>query len=146
MTAQTNPEWLTSFIDNYQKLSVDNLHLLELIYDESVEFQDPAHQLKGFDNLSHYFAELYTNLSSCTFKITNVLLDGEHAAIYWQMTYTHPKLNKGNEVFVEGHSLIKGRDNKVISHRDYVDFGAMLYEHIPLLGSIVKKVKSRLAS
>ena len=146
MTAKAHPEWLTNFIDNYQALSVDNLHLLEHIYHSDVEFQDPAHKLTGFDNLAGYFSELYTNLQDCTFRITNVLLDGDQAAIYWHMEYVHPKLNKGKSVYVEGHSLITGAGDKVIQHRDYVDFGAMLYEHIPFVGAVVKKVKSRLAS
>ena len=146
MTAKAYPEWLQVFIDNYQKLSIDNLHLLENIYHLDVEFQDPAHKLSGFDTLSAYFNELYTNLKDCDFVITNVLVDGDEAAIYWHMQYVHPKLNKGRPVNVEGHSFIQGKDNKVILHRDYVDFGAMLYEHIPLVGSAVRLIKSRMAS
>jgi ketosteroid isomerase-like protein len=146
MTVSEYPKWLQSFIDNYQALSVDNLDRLSDIYHDNVEFQDPAHHLVGFENLSRYFHELYTNLADCTFVINKVLVDGEQAAIYWQMTYVHPKLNKGKPVTVEGHSFIEGQDDKVRFHRDYVDLGAMLYEHIPLVGSAVKYVKTRMAS
>jgi hypothetical protein len=35
---------------------------------------------------------------------------------------------------------------KVRYHRDYFDLGAMLYEHLPLLGSLVKTIKRRLGT
>jgi len=37
-------------------------------------------------------------------------------------------------------SHLKFADGKVISHRDYFDLGEMLYEHIPLLGGVIKSI------
>jgi hypothetical protein len=74
-----------------------------------------------------------------------VFSSDNQAALYWTMSFCHPKLNQGSEIVVEGHSYLVEQDNKVIKHRDYLDVGAMLYEHIPLLGSVVKTVKRRAA-
>lgn len=139
------PLWLSTFVDNYQKLSTTNLHLLDDIYHVDVVFEDPMHTLKGLSELHHYFQQLYTNLQTCTFVINDVFLQDEQAAIYWRMTFEHPKLNGGQPVVVDGHSHVKGHNDKVIFHRDYVDLGAMLYEHVPLLGRIVKWLKTRAA-
>lgn len=146
MNKAQQPKWLQTFVDNYERLAVDNLELIQNIYHPNVEFQDPAHTLVGLAKLEAYFASLYTNLSSCQFVINKVLVDNDEAAVYWQMNFTHPKLSNGNTIVVEGTSLLKGQGDKVIAHRDYVDFGAMLYEHIPLLGSAVRYVKNRLAA
>ena len=140
------PLWLKAFIDNYQLLSTDNLHLLDDIYHQDIHFEDPMHCINGLTQLHQYFQQLYTNLESCCFNITNVLLQGEQAAIYWQMTYQHPKLNGGKPVIVEGHSHIKGSDDKVSYHRDYIDLGAMLYEHVPVLGRFIHWIKQRAAN
>lgn len=137
------PYWLSNFIDIYQKLATDNLELLHDIYSPEVIFQDPMHSISGFDNLSAYFHELYTNVKSCRFIVNDVIYQEETAAIYWTMTYQHPKLNKGKEVVVHGHSKLKGKNDFVYYHRDYLDLGAMLYEHIPLLGRVVKHIKQR---
>lgn len=145
MNKAKSPDWLATFVENYEGLSTNNLHLIQKIYHQDVIFQDPAHCLIGLDKLEDYFASLYTNLSNCSFSIDKVLLDGEEAAIYWTMDFCHSKLNRGKPVLVEGTSLIKGKEGKVIQHRDYVDLGAMLYEHIPVLGGIVKTVKKRLS-
>jgi hypothetical protein len=137
--------WLAQFISVYQQLSTDNLGLLETIYHKDIRFIDPMHEIKGFDNLSQYFHGLYENVFSCEFTINHVIAQDNEAAIYWQMCYCHPKLNQGNVICVEGHSHIKSQDDKVIYHRDYLDLGAMLYEHLPLLGKITQWIKARAA-
>ncbi|WHI49643.1 hypothetical protein P3339_14310 [Microbulbifer sp. MLAF003] len=34
--------------------------------------------------------------------------------------------------------------DKVFYHEDFYDMGAMVYEQVPLLGSLIRKIKSRL--
>ncbi len=138
-----NPDWLTLFIKVYQNLNTNNLHTLEQTYHQDIEFQDPMHHLKGFNSLHVYFSHLYENLLSCHFDVSNTVVDNEQAVLFWTMTFEHPSLNKGKAITVEGNSLLKQRDGKVIYHRDQLDLGAMLYEHIPLLGRVIKTIKSR---
>lgn len=141
----TYPAWLNEFMSVYQTLSIDNLDLLESIYAQDITFIDPIHQIQGFDNLRQYFQGLYQNLSCCHFQIDNVISQSNQAAIYWQMTYQHPKLNKGQLVCVYGSSHLKAESGKVIYHRDFLDLGAMLYEQLPLLGKIIRWIKTRAA-
>ncbi|MDP2562155.1 nuclear transport factor 2 family protein [Psychrobium sp. 1_MG-2023] len=137
------PFWLKNFIDVYQVLSTDNLELLGSIYHKDVTFLDPIHQVNGLDNLQQYFSNLYQNLSQCDFLITDAIVDGDQAALYWQMTYTHRSLNGGREVVVTGTSRIKGKNNKVIHHQDYLDVGAMLYEQLPVIGRVIQWIKAK---
>lgn len=140
------PKWLERFVDTYQKLGTDNLSLLSSIYHEDIVFVDPLHQVEGLSNLHKYFKGLYTNLSQCDFVIHDVIVNGEQAAIYWEMAYKHPKLGRGKEVVVSGTSRIVGQNNKVIYHRDYLDVGAMLYEQLPVIGRVIKWIKNKAAS
>jgi hypothetical protein len=140
------PLWLSNFVKIYQTLSTDNLELLATIYHREVTFIDPIHELKGFDNLFQYFQDLYENLVSCDFVISNVIAQEDQAAIYWTMSYQHPKLNKGNVINVTGSSHIKGHEDKVIYHRDYLDLGSMLYEQLPVLGKLIKLIKNKAAN
>ncbi len=143
---QLSPEWLTQFMDVYQQLSTDNLATLTSVYHVDIQFQDPLHRVSGMDALMNYFLGLYQHLKSCDFTINHWFASDNEAAIYWTMTFVHPSLNKARPVTVEGHSKLEAKDGKVIAHRDYLDVGAMLYEHIPLLGSVVKHVKKRAAN
>lgn len=140
------PLWLVNFVDNYQQLSIDNLQRLANIYHQDIVFIDPMHQLNGFDHLASYFKSLFLRLSYCQFHIEHVIVQNDQAAIYWQMSYTHPRLNSGAMVTVQGSSHIKGVNDKVIYHRDYIDLGAMLYEQLPLLGRVINWLKNRAAA
>jgi hypothetical protein len=141
-----HPAWLRNFVDIYQKLSTDNLDLLEDIYHKDVTFVDPIHQIQGFDNVYQYFKTLYQNLSACKFTITDVIAQEGQASIYWKMTYYHHKFNQGKPVTVLGNTHIKGQDNKVIYHRDFLDLGEMIYEQLPVLGKVIKWIKIKAAS
>ncbi|WDE08368.1 nuclear transport factor 2 family protein [Thalassomonas viridans] len=137
------PLWLDKFITTYQSLDADNLELLAELYHQDIIFRDPMHTITGIDALSAYFEALYQNIFYCHFRITQVLKNGEQAAVYWQMEYAHKRLNKGRKITVEGHSLLMGKEDKVICHRDYLDLGQMVYEHIPVLGRIILWLKAR---
>jgi len=139
------PEWLNQFISVYQKLSTNNLDLLDEIYAQEVTFIDPIHEIKGLSNLHEYFNGLYKNLSSCTFIINDVIVDEQQAAVYWEMNYQHAKLNKGEIVSVQGSSKLIAKDNKIVYHRDFLDLGAMLYEQLPLIGKLIHWIKVKAA-
>lgn len=138
------PIWLNNFISNYQQLSTDNLYLLDKIYDSNIEFHDATSSINGLADLQDYFNDLYTNISSCQFDITGAIFQENQAAIYWNMTFVHKSLNSGKPISIEGNSLIKGSSNKVYYHKDYLDMGAMVYEHIPLIGRLIRTIKSRM--
>lgn len=147
LTAKLKTEqasWLCQFIAFYQSLTPQSdFQTLASVYHENVVFIDPMHQIFGVDRLSHYFAELYQNVSYCHFEINHYFTDGDQAAVYWTMTYSHKRLNSGLPIEVQGHSFLKGEGDVVILHRDYIDLGEMLYEHLPIFGRLTKWIKSR---
>ncbi|KFA95994.1 MULTISPECIES: nuclear transport factor 2 family protein [Vibrio] len=128
----------------YQKLNKNNLHLLEQIYHKDVVFEDSAHRLEGWDQLSAYFDSLYTNVIKCDFDIRHHQQVEDSGFLTWTMQLQHPKLNGGEAVNVNGVSHIRFSGDRVIYHRDYFDLGEMLYENIPLLGFVIKNIKQRL--
>ena len=134
---------LEDFVSTYQNLNSDNLSKLADIYHPDVQFIDPLHQIHGLTDLTIYFEHLYANLISSEFVLTNQLEQQQQAAIYWQMHLRHKKINSGNTITVEGHSLLRRQDDRVIYHRDYFDIGSMIYEHLPVLGGIVKLIKRK---
>lgn len=138
--------WLNNFVSIYQQLNTSNLHLLNDIYDDNIVFIDPIHKINGLPALLAYFENLYTNLIFCEFSINNIVEQGNEAAIYWKMTFSHPKLGNAKSICVHGHSHIMGKDNKVVFHRDYFDLGSMLYEHLPIFGKITQWFKKRAGS
>lgn len=143
VSTHMSPE-LDKFLSVYTDLSLESLDRLSEIYHSDIEFIDPAHRLSGLDELMTYFQALYQNVSHCYFDIDSHDQIGQRAYVVWTMLLSHPKLNKGQEVRVQGVTKIEFADGKVISHHDYFDLGAMLYEQLPLVGRCVSWIKGRL--
>nr|WP_250885728.1 nuclear transport factor 2 family protein [Shewanella jiangmenensis] len=126
----------------YQHLGADNLDLLDEVYGNEVVFIDPLHRIEGLSDLKRYFANMYQNIGSIGFEFKQVSDSGTDALLVWTMTFTHPRLAGGKAIVVDGVSQIRYGD-KVMYHRDFFDAGAMLYEHLPGLGALVRLVKRR---
>ena len=138
---------LARFIAFYQQLDKQQLHRLPEVYGEQVIFIDPAHRIEGLAALSDYFAAMYQRLAYCRFEITSQQQQGQEAWLSWVMRFAHPRLAGGQAVIVEGATrLTFDHLGKVVLHRDYFDLGAMLYEQLPLLGTVVRTIKGRLGS
>ena len=138
---------LERFMELYRNLSADNLHELGMIYARDVRFIDPAHEIRGLEALRSYFSNLYQNVASISFDYHRVLDNENEASISWSMTFTHPRISRGREVTVEGATFLEfDKDDKVTHHRDYFDLGAMLYEHLPVVGTLTTFVKNKLGT
>ncbi len=128
----------------YSELNKENLGRLEDIYAQNVVFEDAAHRIEGYNALLTYFQNLYKNVDRCQFDIAEKHQSGGTGFLTWTMRLQHPNLAGGNQVSVKGISHLRFVDDKVIYHRDYFDMGEMLYENLPLLGSVIRKIKQRL--
>jgi hypothetical protein len=138
---------LDIFLDSFNQLDKNSLTLLDKIYHPEIFFTDPAHTLEGLPALKQYFASLYENVRSIRFRFDSRMLSGDQAFVTWTMELSHPRLAKGRTVSVDGCShLTFAPDGRVTAHRDYFDLGAMIYEHLPLVGSLISTVKKRLGS
>lgn len=134
---------LKDFCQFYRELDARPLSELSSIYTDDIEFCDPVHCIKGMADFRRYFEDLMQKVTHCRFDIHEVNELEEQAFLSWTMHFQHPGLNRGEMISVDGLSHLRFGE-KIYFHRDYFDLGAMLYEQIPLLGRLVRGVKSRL--
>ncbi|MDK1396068.1 nuclear transport factor 2 family protein [Pseudomonas protegens] len=138
-------DFLQRFARDFASLEKHNLQRLDQLYSEDIQFTDPLHEVNGLPRLRHYFAELYANVSELRFDFHGIDTCGEgQGYLRWTMSYRHPRLRAGQLVRVAGCSHLHWRDDKVYRHRDYFDAGALLYEHLPVLGTVIAWLKRRL--
>ena len=136
--------FLRQFAQRFAQLDKDNLQRLGELYTDDVRFTDPLHEVQGLGHLRGYFAELYANVSELRFDFHGFdqIAEGE-GYLRWVMSYRHPRLAGGRLIRVDGCSHLRWRD-KVYCHRDYFDAGALLYEHLPVLGRAIAWLKRRM--
>ena len=140
---------MNSFLDHFASRFVhidrDNLSLLDELYHEDILFTDPLHRIRGLSALHRYFRAMYDRVEDLHFDFQgqDLVREGE-GYLRWCMSYRHPSLAGGRPVSVEGCSHLRW-EHKVHWHRDYFDAGALLYEHVPVLGGAIGWLKRRLA-
>lgn len=133
------------FISFYSDFSPESLLRLPEIYAQNVVFKDPIHEVNGVEALNSYFTTSMKNLDYCQFEFVDHYAGNKSGYGEWIMHYQHPKINAGERLSLKGVTVVNMED-KIVFHRDYYDMGELLYEHVPLLGTVVKKLKHRIAS
>lgn len=136
---------LKQFCTFFSCLDVSQIENLDVYYSEAARFQDPVHRVDGLDELKSYLHDLCIELRVCEFEFHQAIEEGDRAFLRWTMRYAHPKVAKGRDLFLDGATELEFDGERVSFHRDYYDMGAMLYEHIPVVGSVVAWLRSRLA-
>ena len=134
---------IRNFVDNLNSLSSSNVNeVLQKNYVSNIEFIDPIKRIHGLEELTNYFLDLYKSVDYCHFKINNYISCEDRYSIQWEMKLRHQRLSKKEEIILDGASFIRFQDNKACYHRDYYDLGALIYERMPVLGGIVKKIRN----
>ena len=130
----------------YKGLASGNTAALAPLYSDDVYFEDPSHGIQGKAALVERFHQLDSEVDTGTFKFHQTLDTGGEIFLAWTMILK-PKGPKSSEVVrVEGASFLKVRNNRIYYHRDYFDLGAFVYENVHMLGSIIRRIKQRLAN
>ncbi|GAA0239973.1 nuclear transport factor 2 family protein [Marinomonas primoryensis] len=127
----------------YQDVKHPQLDKIDDVYTEDVWFKDPVHELRGADKLHAYLSAMCVNVHSGRFEYLDQVVSDNTAYIKWNMHFKHPKL--GNKtITVRGVSQVQFNE-RIYYHEDVYDLGELIYEHVPLLGAVVKGLKKRLA-
>lgn len=133
------------FVGLFNQLNATNLERLAELYSEQAEFIDPLHHLAGLAAISDYFAALYANVDECSFELQGHSGQPGDEVIFWRMGLRHRRLGGGRLILVEGCSHLK-YGQRIDYHRDYFDLGAMLYEQLPLVGTVIRAIKKRVVA
>ncbi|GAC28841.1 nuclear transport factor 2 family protein [Brumicola pallidula] len=147
---------IRKFESFYTDLASMKVEELADIYSSDVTFIDPIAAHSGITAVESYFSKLLCNAKYCTFTIhsieettsinseSNTITTIPSYFVTWKMAFTSARMNQGQPIQVDGITQLKIEHNKIIYHRDYYDLGQMIYENVPLLGSVIKRIKRRL--
>ncbi|MFO1367812.1 MAG: nuclear transport factor 2 family protein [Marinagarivorans sp.] len=133
-------ELVEEFKRCYATFGRDTIAQLQKVYDPAITFIDPLHRIDGWPALERYFAASAANLDYCRFDFVDSVV-GESAAFFkWHMHYAHRKIAKGKALSLVGATQIKFT-HTISYHEDFYDLGAMVYQHIPIIGLGIHKLR-----
>ncbi len=134
---------LNSFKAFYQNSGELHLEQIDALYTQDIEFRDPLHTILGILALKSYMKNLYANSRDIRFEYTDELSGENWATITWLMHFRHPSLAGGKLISVRGITQIRFTD-RIFYHEDFYDLGAMIYQHVPVLGRIIRFINQRI--
>jgi hypothetical protein len=138
-----NTSQIEQFIHCINSLEHKNISkILSNIYTDDVVFIDPVRSISSLPNLIQYFESLYQSVTACEFTLTSHLPNSHRDSLEWVMRLQHKKISNNRIIQLDGASFIEFKNEKVCYHRDYYDLGALVYERIPIIGTVIKKVRN----
>ncbi|NVJ66794.1 MAG: nuclear transport factor 2 family protein [Gammaproteobacteria bacterium] len=140
----TNPkEKFLSLFGDFKRSTTEDV--IRSLYAEEFYFNDTFKTFRNRDELSEYLQETANNVDLTTVDILDVSKSETDYYLRWVM---HMKFTaKGKEVDSRSIGMTQIRFNdegKVILHQDYWDGAEGFYQHLPIVGYIVTKIKSSL--
>lgn len=128
----------------FNGLNKDTMHMIDDFYAPQAEFMDPVTYRKTPAEIKKYYENLYANVESIRFDFSKHVVQGDDHVVFWTMHLTHKRLNNGKPVSLIGnsHIVLDPKTKQAIYHRDYFDMGEFIYEKIPVLGMVIRKIKS----
>ncbi|UOD49746.1 nuclear transport factor 2 family protein [Orrella daihaiensis] len=142
----------------FESLTPETLQSIGEIYASNAHFKDPFNDVVGVDKIRTVYAHMFENLAGARFEITHVIeqsskrteplqLDpvdaGRSAFVAWQFKFEW----RGQAFDIPGGTRFEIDDRGLVTdHVDYWDVAASLYERLPLVGSVLRLLRRRMAA
>ncbi len=135
---------LARFVAYFEALTPQSLTALGSVYAVGARFKDPFNAVQGLDALRRIFAHMFATTEAPRFVVLQALGDAAQGFVIWDFHF-RSKGRGGRDWTIHGASRLEfDTAGRVTLHRDYWDAAEELYEHLPLLGAVLRGMKKRL--
>lgn len=135
------------FAEFFSSFSPDRVQrLVPQTYAADVYFNDTLKAVRGREQLGHYLSESAAAVEDCRVEIvsTTPVLPGE-CLVRWTMMIRFKRFRRGEDTWSIGMSHLRfDQHGRVIYHQDYWNAADGLFQHVPLLGWMIRAIKRRL--
>lgn len=115
------------------------------VYAADAILHDTLATHEGVEAIRDYLLRTAERASGVKVEILRVLTDGSDAFLVWRMDITWSAFRKkGQTTRSHGMSQIRfDADGKVALHHDFWDSAGGFFEHLPVVGSLIRWIKGR---
>lgn len=115
------------------------------VYAERLYFNDTLKTIRDLDELAEYLGATGENLESGTVEFLDVVADEGNYYFRWRMSLEFKRFDRGEVHHSLGMSHVRfDGDGRVVLHQDFWDSAGGLFEHVPVLGWMIRRAKRRL--
>jgi len=139
-----NLEQLVSF---YEHLTLADMARLSEFYTPDAWFKDPFNEVVGVAAITAVFEHMFEQVKAPRFKVLERIVDNNGTAVLvWEFWFRSRLFGDAEQVMRGVSHLRFAADGRVSYHRDYWDAAEELYTKVPVLGSLMRLLKRKLAT
>jgi steroid delta-isomerase len=144
MTSENELDRLARFYEALEPATLKDG--LRAIYAADALFKDPFNEVRGVDAIEQIFTHMYQQVIQPRFVITARAINGDDAFLTWDFIYRMKRFTDAPQCIRGASHLRFNAAGKVAMHRDYWDAAEELYETLPLVGTLMRWLKRKVAS
>lgn len=142
----TTAEWAKAYARYFDELSEASKNELRRLAHPDIHFVDPFNDVCGIDKVCTVFDHMFETSEAPRFVTELPLVAGEIAFIKWRFTCRTKSRFMAKFLTIDGITEVHFDDlGRVTEHLDYWDAARQLYEKLPLLGGLLRMIRSRMA-
>lgn len=136
-------EDMRRYVAFFEQLEPASLQRFHEVFAVNARFRDPFNDVTGVQAIARVFAHMFATTEAPRFLVDEALCRDRTASLRWRFQCRV----RGRALEIEGMSLVRfDRYGRVTEHLDYWDPAAQLYERLPLLGGLLRRIRRRLAA
>ena len=124
------------YVKSFEQLKISTICNLVNCLHESFIFIDPFNKIIGKKSFRKFLEKMFIKIKNPKFRILNILEEKNLTLIKWNFEYEISK----KKINFDGVSELIIRQNLIYKHIDYWDSGRNVYSHLPIIGSVFKKI------
>lgn len=133
----------------FEHLQVSDIARMGDWYVDDAHFKDPLKNVQGLTDIQAIFQHMFESLIQPRFVVTSRLVQGNQCFLVWDFLFRFKTIRPDIEQCIHGGShqvfaLNPDGQWRIQSHRDYWDAAEELYEKLPLLGGLMRWLKTRI--
>lgn len=133
---------LRHHLDWFAQMSRASLFEIDRVYALDACFSDPFQKVEGREAIAAVYGRMFEKLQVPCFTIIDTVCEDKRAFVTWDFSfslYGHARCIHG------GSLLVLNEAGLIAEHRDYWDAAGGVYETLPLLGTLLRWLKRRMA-
>ena len=139
-------EALNRYVSIFENLTSEEVPALGRIMADTIEFKDPFSHVQTLSEVLEIFEHAFNKVPGMRFNVSGsgVFSDLPNTTfLTWSMVDVNNMSDKG--LNIQGTSLVTFNSNGMVSrHIDHWDAASQFYERLPVLGSVLRFIKTRI--
>ncbi len=131
----------------FEGLTLSGVNALSQLYAVDARFKDPFNDVQGRGAIARIFSHMFSQVDEPKFAVTALIakdgVEGRWPQIFMCWDFSFVARGKAQMIHGATHFELNA-EGLITLHRDYWDAAEELYEKIPVLGAVLRWLKSKL--